>query len=381
MLNGSAFADPAVSAAFSDATAAAFMNKMENPDATNSFSYSSGLELGSFQAALQNNNNLYSTGALSPSSYTQRSMLNNLQTPMSVKNAIRGGYDGLFPAHAQRSVPGMTGSLAGMGRSGLDSLTMPSPSGGNRAGYDNHNMPPSKVIHCRAVADGCKETDLFQVMRPFGNIRALTLMPKLRQALVEFDQMESAIACVTYAKIQAILVLGRQMYVNYSKSTEINRDFSKSTASIGQTPTNTLLFTIINAIQPVSVDTIKKICTPHADVQRIVIFHKNGLQALVEFVTVEEARRVQQALNSCDIFQGCCTLKIDFSKTGRLNVHANTAETYDVEIEKRKCGGSLLALINQSNRPAMLSPNTLTSAFPQQNKSIPGGMQPLSDVF
>lgn len=42
-------------------------------------------------------------------------------------------------------------------------------------GYDNHNMPPSKVIHCRAVADGCKETDLVQVMRPFGNIRYLKL--------------------------------------------------------------------------------------------------------------------------------------------------------------------------------------------------------------
>ena len=38
-------------------------------------------------------------------------------------------------------------------------------------GYDNHNMPPSKVVHCRAVADGCKETDLVQVMRPFGNIK------------------------------------------------------------------------------------------------------------------------------------------------------------------------------------------------------------------
>ena len=39
------------------------------------------------------------------------------------------------------------------------------------SGYDNHNMPPSKVIHCRAVADGCKETDLVQVMKPFGGIR------------------------------------------------------------------------------------------------------------------------------------------------------------------------------------------------------------------
>lgn len=75
-----------------------------------------------------------------------------------------------------------------------------------------------------------------------------------------------------------------------------------------------MLFTIINAIHPVNVDTVKKISEQHAEVQRIVIFHKNGLQALVEFLTIEDAQKVQEALNGCDIFAGCCTLKIDFSK-------------------------------------------------------------------
>jgi len=251
----------------------------------------------------------------------------------------------------------------------------------NGKGYDNHNMPPSKVIHCRAVADGCKETDLVQIMRPFGNIRALTLMPKLRQALVEFEELEAAIACVTYAQLQPILVLGRQMYVNYSKSTEINRDFSNSTASIGQTPTNILLFTIINAIHPVNVDTVKKIALQHAEVQRIVIFHKNGLQALVEFLTIDDAQRVQQALNGCDIFAGCCTLKIDFSKTGRLNVHANTAETYDIEIEKRKRGDSNVftqatmatAFQQPGGKPLPINAlQTLSEAF--NNAKVPGGL-------
>ena len=87
---------------------------------------------------------------------------------------------------------------------------------------------------------------------------------------------------------------------------------------MGQTPTNILLFTIINAIHPVNVDTVKKISQQHSEVQRIVIFHKNGLQALVEFLTIDDAQIVQQALNGCDIFAGCCTLKIDFSKVSEL---------------------------------------------------------------
>jgi len=91
------------------------------------------------------------------------------------------------------------------------------------------------------------------------------------------------------------------------------RDFSHS-ASVGQTPTNILLLTIINAIHPVNIETVKKITEQHAEVQRIVIFHKNGLQALVEFLSIDDAQNVQQALNGCDIFASCCTLKIDFSK-------------------------------------------------------------------
>lgn len=34
----------------------------------------------------------------------------------------------------------------------------------------HHHTPPSRVIHCRAVADGCKETDLISVLQPFGKI-------------------------------------------------------------------------------------------------------------------------------------------------------------------------------------------------------------------
>ena len=36
---------------------------------------------------------------------------------------------------------------------------------------ENHNMPASKVVHCRAVADGCKETDLVTAMKQFGKIK------------------------------------------------------------------------------------------------------------------------------------------------------------------------------------------------------------------
>jgi len=196
----------------------------------------------------------------------------------------------------------------------------------------NHNTSPSKVVHCRAVAVGCHETDLIEVLKLFGNIKALKLIPKCSQALVEFEVLESAVACVTYSRIQPIVVNGRRMYVNYSKSTEISR--SNKILNQQSSPTNVLLMTIINVMYRVNVDTIKAICQQQSIVpQRIVIFHKNGLQALIEFRDMIDATRILQSLNGCDIYPGCCNLKIEFSRIDKLNVRANTAELYNIDLD------------------------------------------------
>lgn len=50
---------------------------------------------------------------------------------------------------------------------------------------------------------------------------------------------------------------------------------------------------------------------------RIVIFKKNGVQAMVEFDSLDAATRARENLNGADIYAGCCTLKIDFAKVKR----------------------------------------------------------------
>jgi heterogeneous nuclear ribonucleoprotein L len=67
-------------------------------------------------------------------------------------------------------------------------------------------------------------------------------------------------------------------------------------------------------------------------VVRIVIFHKNGVQAMVEFPTVEDAARVKEKLDGADIYAGCCTLKIEYSKSQTLNVRTNSEETWDINL-------------------------------------------------
>lgn len=67
-------------------------------------------------------------------------------------------------------------------------------------------------------------------------------------------------------------------------------------------------------------DVLHKICQPHGQVLRIVIFKKNGVQAMVEFESIEAATRVRDNLNGADIYSGCCTLKIDYAKVKKSNL-------------------------------------------------------------
>ncbi|XP_066900983.1 heterogeneous nuclear ribonucleoprotein L isoform X11 [Halyomorpha halys] len=94
-------------------------------------------------------------------------------------------------------------------------------------------------------------------------------------------------------------------------------------------PNNVLLFTVFNPVYPITVDVLHTICTPNGQVLRIVIFKKNGVQAMVEFDSIDTARKVKDALNGADIYSGCCTLKIEFAKPSKLNVYRNDMDSWD----------------------------------------------------
>jgi len=78
-------------------------------------------------------------------------------------------------------------------------------------------------------------------------------------------------------------------------------------------PNHILLFTIFNPHYPITCEVLNAICSPIGKVLRIVIFRKNGVQAMVEFESLEAAKTAKESLYGCDIYSGCCTLKIEFA--------------------------------------------------------------------
>ncbi|XP_071520728.1 heterogeneous nuclear ribonucleoprotein L isoform X3 [Panulirus ornatus] len=94
-------------------------------------------------------------------------------------------------------------------------------------------------------------------------------------------------------------------------------------------PNHVLLMTILNPAYPITVDVVHTICQPYGNVLRIVIFKKNGVQAMVEFDGIEPATRAREGLQGADIYSGCCTLRIEYAKPTKLNVYKNDAESWD----------------------------------------------------
>ncbi|KAK2088385.1 hypothetical protein P7K49_034292 [Saguinus oedipus] len=249
---------------------------------------------------------------------------------------------------------------------------------------DPHKTPASPVVHIRGLIDGVVEADLVEALQEFGPISYVVVMPKKRQALVEFEDVLGACNAVNYAADNQIYIAGHPAFVNYSTSQKISRpgdsDDSRSVNSV-------LLFTILNPIYSITTDVLYTICNPCGPVQRIVIFRKNGVQAMVEYPLLENrcslgqgkdtdglcgqscnrvdvsdlgkgpertemkvvwwqkkllsAQRAKASLNGADIYSGCCTLKIEYAKPTRLNVFKNDQDTWDYTNPNLSGQGSL----------------------------------------
>lgn len=77
----------------------------------------------------------------------------------------------------------------------------------------------------------------------------VVLMPKKRQALVEYEDMNGSCNAVTYANDNQIYIAGNPAYVNYSTSQKISRPGNSDDS---RSVNNVLLFTIMNPIYPIT---------------------------------------------------------------------------------------------------------------------------------
>ncbi|XP_017567528.1 heterogeneous nuclear ribonucleoprotein L-like [Pygocentrus nattereri] len=199
-------------------------------------------------------------------------------------------------------------------------------SGRKDNGDETHRIAPSPVVHVRGLCESVVEADLVEALEKFGNICYVMMMPFKRQALVEFEDVESADRCVACGSNEAVYIAGQQAYFNYSTSKRITRPTNADDPNSGN---KVLLLSIQNPLYPITTDVLYTVCNPIGNVLRIVIFKRNGIQAMVEFESVQNAQKAKAALNGADIYAGCCTLKIEYARPSRLNVIRNDNDSWD----------------------------------------------------
>ncbi|XP_062270965.1 heterogeneous nuclear ribonucleoprotein L-like [Scomber scombrus] len=152
------------------------------------------------------------------------------------------------------------------------------------------------------------------------------MMPFKRQALVEFDSVENAERCVSGGAREAVFIAEQQAFFNFSTSQRITRPTNADDPTSGN---KVLLLSVQNPLYPITTDVLYTVCNPVANVLRIVIFKRSGIQAMVEFESVGDAQKAKLALNGADIYAGCCTLKIEYARPNRLNVVRNDNTSWD----------------------------------------------------
>ncbi|KAG2467052.1 HNRLL protein, partial [Polypterus senegalus] len=154
---------------------------------------------------------------------------------------------------------------------------------------------PSPVVHVRGLCEAVVEADLVEALKRFGKICYVMIMPFKRQALVEFEQIESAERLVSFSAKHPVYIVGQQAFFNFSTSQRITRPTNADNPNSGN---KVLLLSIQNPLYPITTDILYTVCNPIGNVLRIVIFKRNGIQAMVEYPFFEKLSIVRVSLCS-----------------------------------------------------------------------------------
>ncbi|XP_056633969.1 polypyrimidine tract-binding protein 2 isoform X1 [Diorhabda sublineata] len=221
---------------------------------------------------------------------------------------------------------------------------------------------PSRVIHIRNIPSDVSEAEIIHLGLPFGRVTNVLVLKGKNQAFLEMGDEQSATTMVNYFAGCIAQLRGRAVYVQYSNHKELKTDQTHSNANASaqaalqaaqaitsnsgtpatnSTPVtngqdiqggpNTVLRVIIeHMIYPISLDILHLIFQRFGKVLKIVTFTKNNsFQALIQYPDTQSAQSAKQALDGQNIYNSCCTLRIDYSKMSSLNVKYNNDKSRD----------------------------------------------------
>ncbi|XP_015211086.1 polypyrimidine tract-binding protein 2 isoform X3 [Lepisosteus oculatus] len=293
---------------------------------------------------------------------------------------------------------------------------------------DRMDCPPSRVLHIRKLPNEVTETEVIALGLPFGKVTNILMLKGKNQAFLELGTEEAAITMVNYYTAVTPHVRNVPVFIQYSNHKELKTDNAlnqraqavlqavtavqaASTPTSGTTasesaltpaPSPVLRIIIDNMFYPVTLDVLQQIFSKFGTVMKIITFTKNNqFQALLQFNDPVNAQQAKLALDGQNIYNACCTLRIDFSKLVNLNVKYNNDKSRDYTRPELPAGDgqpsmdpSVAAAFNkdssllgksQGTPSGMVSPYSGGGGFPSSlgfaqggGLAFPGALSPLS---
>lgn len=217
---------------------------------------------------------------------------------------------------------------------------------------DRSPCSPSRVLHVRKIPSDISETEVISLGLPFGKVTNLLMLKGKSQAFIEMASEEAAVTMVNYYTAVTPHLRSQPVYIQYSNHRELKTDnlpnqarahaalqavnsvhpsglaLSEATVLSGQSPV--LRIIVENLFYPVTLEVLYQIFSKFGTVLKIITFTKNSqFQALLQYAEPMNAHHAKLALDGQNIYNACCTLRIEFSKLTSLNVKYNNDKSRD----------------------------------------------------
>ncbi|XP_072758300.1 polypyrimidine tract-binding protein 2 isoform X13 [Anoplolepis gracilipes] len=306
----------------------------------------------------------------------------------------------------------------------------------------SHSGKPSRVIHIRNIPNEVSEAEIIHLGLPFGRVTNVLVLKGKNQAFLEMADENAAATMVTYYASGIAQLRGRAVYVQFSNHRELKTDQTHSNnavssptndvantsensnnqvaipgqnqvTSAGETQggPNTVLRVIVeHMLYPITLDILYQIFTRFGKVLKIVTFTKNSsFQALIQYADMLSAQTAKfevekavalnlpllKSLDGQNVYNSCCTLRIDYSKMQNLNVKYNNDKSRDytnpnlptgdanLDAASLALGGELLPqlLMGAGSQPRARIPVIITSSELPEVESIAGAPGVLPTPF
>ncbi|GAB5575283.1 polypyrimidine tract-binding protein 2 isoform X5 [Prionailurus iriomotensis] len=297
----------------------------------------------------------------------------------------------------------LSGSVLSSPNSNMSSMVVTANGNDSKKfkGEDKMDGAPSRVLHIRKLPGEVTETEVIALGLPFGKVTNILMLKGKNQAFLELATEEAAITMVNYYSAVTPHLRNQPIYIQYSNHKELKTDntlnqraqavlqavtavqtantplsgttVSESAVTPAQSPV--LRIIIDNMYYPVTLDVLHQIFSKFGAVLKIITFTKNNqFQALLQYGDPVNAQQAKLALDGQNIYNACCTLRIDFSKLVNLNVKYNNDKSRDYTRPDLPSGDGQPAL-----DPAIAAAFAKeTSLLGLPVAAVPGALSPLA---